>query len=133
EQQGRPPRVLDIACGTGVLLRQLIKHLPDMEAYGVDASAAMLAQAQEALKNQPHVRLELVEIDSSETVGLPYAPQTFDLITCTNAFHDMPDPVALHSRLRRLLSPEGHLVLEDFARREPPFPWFVVEWLAKHI
>jgi len=133
EQQGRPPRVLDIACGTGVLLRQLIERLPDMEAYGVDASADMLAQAQGVLKNQPHVYLDLVEIDASETAGLHYAPQTFDLITCMNALHDMPDPVVLLSRLRQLLSPGGQLVLEDFARRAPPFPWFVVEWLAKHI
>src|SRR5436309_7150305 len=104
EHLGRPPRVLDVACGTGVLLRQLIERLPEMEAYGVDASADMLAQAREALKNQAHVRLELAEVSTGETAGLPYAPETFDLITCMNALHDMPDPGALLSALRRLLA-----------------------------
>lgn len=41
EQLGRKPRVLDVACGTGVLLRHLIEVLPDVEAYGVDASARL--------------------------------------------------------------------------------------------
>ena len=43
EQLGRPPRVLDVACGTGVLLRKVLDRVPDAEAYGVDASADMLA------------------------------------------------------------------------------------------
>ena len=53
EELGHPPRVLDVACGTGILLRHLLERVPGMEAYGVDASADMLAQAQEALKDQP--------------------------------------------------------------------------------
>src|SRR5713226_6714369 len=57
ERLGRPPRVLDVACGTGVLLKRLLEQMPGVEAYGVDASAGMLAQAGAALKDQPHVHL----------------------------------------------------------------------------
>src|SRR6266566_1050761 len=39
EQLGRPPRVLDVACGTGVLLRKVLDRVPGAEVYGVDASA----------------------------------------------------------------------------------------------
>jgi hypothetical protein len=94
-REGRPPRVLDVACGTGILLSQLLGLLPDLEAYGIDASADMLA------------------------------PATFDLITCTNALHAMPDPVGTLVELRRLMA------LEDFARRSPPFPWRAFEWLVR--
>jgi len=104
-----------------------------MEAYGVDASADMLAQAQEALKNQPHVRLERIEVNGSETAGLPYPPQTFDLITCTNALHDIRDPVAFLSAMRRLLAPGGQLVVEDFARRWPALFWAVFKWLVRRV
>ena len=38
EQQGRLPRVLDVACGTGLLLKQLLAQVPDIEAYGLDAN-----------------------------------------------------------------------------------------------
>ncbi len=133
ERLGRPPRVLDVACGTGILLRRLLDRVPSAEAYGVDGSEDMLAQARIALKGQPHVHLECVKIGTGETANLPYAKETFDLITFTNALHDIPDPVGTLAGLRRLLAQEGQLVVEDFARREPPFPWVVIEWLARQI
>ena len=130
---GRPPRVLDVACGTGTLLKQLLERLPNAEVYGVDASADMLAQARTALKDWPNVQLERVEVGFGETAGLPYAPETFDLITFTNALHDIADPVATLSGLGRLLAPGGQLVLEDFARRKPSFAWTVFEWFERRI
>jgi ubiquinone/menaquinone biosynthesis C-methylase UbiE len=131
QRLGRSPRVLDVACGTGVLLKWLCEHIPGVEAYGVDASADMLEQAGAALKDQPHVHLERAEVGAGETAHLPYAPGTFDLITFTNAMHDLLEPAATLRGLKRLLAPGGQLVMEDFARREPPFPWKAFEWVLR--
>jgi ubiquinone/menaquinone biosynthesis C-methylase UbiE len=131
EREGRPPRVLDVACGTGLLLSQLLGQVPELEAYGIDASADMLVQARARLDGFPQVWLERAEVGTGKTANLPYAPGTFDLITYTNALHAMPDPIATLRGLRRLLSPGGQLVLEDFARRPPPFPWRAFEWLVR--
>ena len=128
EQLGRPARVLDVACGTGLLLKQLLECVPDMEAYGIDARADMLA-----LKDWPGVRLERAEVNSDGTANVPYPPSTFDLITCTNALHDMADPAALLSGWGRLLAPGGQLVVEDFARRRPALLWAMFEWLMRWI
>ena len=133
QQQGRPPRVLDVACGTGILLQAIIKRVPEGEVYGVDASEDMLAQATAILKQYPHVQLQKASVRPEERAGLPYAPETFDLITCTNALHDMMEPLAVLSGLEQLLVPGGQLVLEDYARREPAFPWAIVEWLERRI
>jgi ubiquinone/menaquinone biosynthesis C-methylase UbiE len=133
ERLGRPPRVLDVACGTGILLKELLERVPGIEAYGVDASTGMLTQARIALKGQPRVQLEQVEVGAGETAKLPYARGSFDLIAFTNALHDIPEPVGTLAGLRRLLAQEGQLVVEDFARREPPFPWAVIEWLVRQI
>jgi ubiquinone/menaquinone biosynthesis C-methylase UbiE len=121
-REGRSPRVLDVACGTGILLLQLSDEVPDLEAYGIDASADMLAQAHATLRELPQVWLERVEVGTGEATNLPYMPATFDLITCTNALHVLPNPVGTLIELSRLLAPGGHLVLEDIARRSPPFP-----------
>jgi ubiquinone/menaquinone biosynthesis C-methylase UbiE len=129
EHLGRPPRVLDVACGTGILLKELLERVPGIEVYGADASADMLAQAQIALKDLPNVHLERVKIGAGETANLPYTQETFDLITCTNALHDMPEPTGMLAGLRRLLVPGGQLVVEDFAPREPRFFWTAFEWL----
>ena len=103
ERLGRPPRVLDVACGTGILLKELLERVPGVEAYGVDASEDMLTQARAALKDKPRVHLERVKIGTGETASLPYAEETFDLITFTNALHDMPKPVEILAGLMRLL------------------------------
>ncbi len=133
ERQGRLPRVLDVACGTGLLLKQLLPQVPGIEAYGLDASADMLAQAQVALQDQPHVHLERVQIGTGMASNLPYAQENFDLITCTNALHDMPEAVVLLARLGKLLAPGGQLVVEDFAPREPRPFWAAFEWFLQRI
>ena len=133
ERFGRLPRVLDVACGTGIFLRLLLAQLPAAEVYGMDASEDMLAQARIALKDQPQAHLERVSIGSGETAGLPFAQETFDLVTCTNALHDLPEPVATLSGLKRLLVPGGQLVVEDFARREPAFLWSAFEMLLRRL
>jgi ubiquinone/menaquinone biosynthesis C-methylase UbiE len=130
---GRAPRVLDVACGTGILLKELLTRLPGIEAYGVDVSEDMLAQARLALKDRPQVHVARVQVGTSETAGLPFAQETFDLITCTNVLHDILDAGATLSALRRLLVRGGQLVVEDFARRKPPFPWTMFEWLLRRI
>ena len=131
ERLGRPPCVLDVACGTGILLKELLGRVPGVEAYGVDASEDMLTEARAALNGLLHVHLERVLVGTGETAGLPYAQESFDLITCTNALHDILDPVATLAGLKRLLAPGGQLVVEDFARRERPFPWVAFEWLLQ--
>ena len=132
-QRGLPPRVLDVACGTGVLLHMLSKQIPDMEGYGLDASADMLAQARLALANQPHIQLEQAILGNEEASHLPYASRFFDLITCTNALHDVSNPVGVLTELRRLLAPEGQLILEDYARHGPSVLWTLFEWLIRRI
>ena len=138
ERQGRMPRVLDVACGTGILLKQLLAQVPDLEVYGLDASADMLAQAQAALREQPHVHLECIQVEciqigSGMALNLPYAQEHFDLITCTNALHDIPEAVALLAGLGKLLAPGGQLVVEDFAPRQPRLFWAAFEWFLQQI
>ena len=42
---GAPRRVLDIGCGTGLLLRLLATRLPEAESLvGIDAAAGMIAE-----------------------------------------------------------------------------------------
>jgi ubiquinone/menaquinone biosynthesis C-methylase UbiE len=131
--QGRSPRVLDVACGTGLLLKQLLSQVPDMEIYGLDASADMLAQARAALQDQSSVHLEHMRIEKGMGLNLPYAEDYFDLITCTNALHDMPEAVTLLAGLGKLLTPDGQLVVEDFSPRQPRFFWAAFEWFLQQI
>lgn len=125
-------RVLDIACGTGTLLKRITEYIPDAELFGVDASPDMLAQAKQTLAEQPYIHLERVDVGLGEQTHFPYAPASFDLITCTNALHLMQKPVETLIQLKTLLTPDGFLILEDYARRRPPFPWVLFEFILRH-
>ena len=117
----------------GGLLKQLLALVPGVEAYGVEASADMLVQARVALQGQQHAHLERAQIGTGGTANLPYAQETFDLITCTNALHDIPESAGTLAGLRRLLAPGGQLVVEDLAQRELLFLWAAFEWLLRRI
>jgi ubiquinone/menaquinone biosynthesis C-methylase UbiE len=133
----RSPRILDVACGTGLLLQLLAHLLPQAELYGVDESQEMLAQARLLLGDHPRVHLAQAAIKGGKLTGLPYRPASFDLITCTNAFHYLDDPVAVLRGLALLLFPQGQMVIEDYARQTFPFPrkvfWKAFEWFIKRV
>ncbi|MBF6590791.1 MAG: methyltransferase [Ktedonobacterales bacterium] len=118
-RRGEPVRLLDIGCGTGLLLAKLLDRLPQAAATGVEASDAMLARARVTLAAHPAVRLERAALGPGETAGLPFAPATFDLVTCTSVLHYLAEPVAALAGVRRLLAPGGQLVLLDYARPGP--------------
>jgi len=132
-QEGRTPRVLDVACGTGILLKRLLERIPTLEAYGVDGSQDMLAQARRALSSYPNVVLEQAEVGAGSNANLPYEAAFFDLITMTNVLHDISKPQETLQQLSKLLATNGQLIVEDYARRTAPFPWKPFEWGIKRI
>jgi len=111
----------------------LSERIPSFEGYGVDASADMLQQAEQTLQGNPHVSFQQAVLDAGETANLPYTSGTFDLIVCTNALHYFGEPEKTLAGLGHLLTKEGQLVVEDFARRSAPFPWTFFEWLMRWV
>jgi ubiquinone/menaquinone biosynthesis C-methylase UbiE len=123
-----PPRILDAACGTGLLLQQFAHRIPYAELYGVDASEDMLAQARLV---QGQAQFTQASLQAGKRAGLPYEAGFFDLITCTNALHNVKDPASVLHGLAELLAPQGQFVIEDFARRTFPFPGRIFEWFTR--
>jgi ubiquinone/menaquinone biosynthesis C-methylase UbiE len=127
----QPARILDAACGTGLLLQQFAHRIPCAELYGVDASEDMLAQARHTFREQAQVQFIRASLHAGTTAGLPYEARSFDLISCTNALHNMENPQGVLRGLAELLVPQGQVVIEDFARRTFPFPWRIFEWFTR--
>lgn len=133
ERLQRAPRLLDVACGTGVLLSLLHEQIPGAELFGIDGSQDMLALAQKRLAGVSHLRLEHVAVGQDAQADFPFPIESFDLITCTNALHAMPDPIATLTSLHRLLVPGGQLLLEDFIWHLPSFSWRILAGLARRV
>src|SRR4051812_20686772 len=75
-----PPaaRVLDVACGSGILARTIARQIPAGHVTGLDASPTMLAAARRAT-DEEGLAIEWREGNAS---ALPFASATFDLVFC---------------------------------------------------
>ena len=99
--------VLDLACGTGDLCRELTAH--GMRPVGVDLSLGMLRAAQTATP--------LVHAD---TLRLPLGERCADGATCGFALRNLVELPAFFAEVARVLRPGGRVALLEVA--EPPNP-----------
>jgi demethylmenaquinone methyltransferase/2-methoxy-6-polyprenyl-1,4-benzoquinol methylase len=105
-------RVLDIACGTGLVSRALVERW-GCRVVGLDQSAAMLARAQAKLAEDPRLaaRIALVE---GEAERLPFADGEFDHLTFTYLLRYVDDPAATLRELARVVKPGGRVSSLEF-------------------
>lgn len=98
--------VLDLGCGTGELLSQVLGRWPETACAGLDLSERMLEVARRKLKG----RAELVQGDAA---ALPFGDGRFDLVLCTDSFHHYPQPERVVEEVFRVLQPGGVFLLAD--------------------
>jgi demethylmenaquinone methyltransferase / 2-methoxy-6-polyprenyl-1,4-benzoquinol methylase len=113
-------RVLDIACGTGLVSRALVERWGSRVA-GLDQSASMLSRARTMLTANPRLaaRITLVE---GEAESLPFADREFDHLTFTYLLRYVDDPAATLRELARVVKPGGRVSSLEFC--VPGGIWF---------
>jgi ubiquinone/menaquinone biosynthesis C-methylase UbiE len=107
----QPIRVLDVACGTGHLLRMIGAALPSQaRLFGVDLSPHYIARAREVLPRDLDVSLLC---DNAEK--LPFLDASFDVVTNLYLLHEVPADVRdrVLSEMARVLRPGGLFVIGD--------------------
>lgn len=96
--------VLDVGCGTGVLTRELTRHVRDAgSATGFDLSESMLGVARN--------RCPDATFKQGNATDLPFEDQRFDVVVSSFMLMFVPDPVKSLSEMRRVLRPGGRLVI----------------------
>lgn len=103
------PLVLDVATGTGRIPLALCQHAAfDGQIYGVDLSHGMLKQAAKEIEDN-HFE-SFVSFGLANGLELPFADETFDIVTCMEALEFMPLPEKGLKELIRVLRPNGLLL-----------------------
>lgn len=99
-------RVLDLGCGDGLFLAELdrIQNLSarGWELHGVDYSPAVLADARRRPFTFKQCNLE---------EGIPYADNSFDVVTAGEVIEHVYDPDRLLREAHRVLRANGHVLL----------------------
>ena len=99
-------RVLDVACGTGVVTRLLAERVgAGGRVVGLDRDPGMLAVARTAAS-----RLNIEWLEGS-AVKMPLPDAAFDAVVCQQGLQFFPDRPAALREMRRVLVPGGRLAL----------------------
>ena len=105
-------RALDIGCGPGLLACQLARAVgPGGRVHGIDISPSMLAIAERRDCGPGAAPVELTPAD----VGgpLPLDDGSVNLAVATQVYEYVPDVPAALAEARRVLAPDGRLLVLD--------------------
>lgn len=116
-------RILDLACGTGILTFAIARRFPGARVVGVELRDEYLAIARDKGRRSGLTNVELVLGRAEDYVAL----QPFDAVVSSYlAKYAELDILTRHAR--DMLTPEGLLLMHDFTY--PPKPYLVRIWRA---
>lgn len=139
-----PCTLLDVACGTGIVTRRLLRA--ERTVLGVDRSPGMLGLAAERVPGG---------VVCGDATRLPLASVSVDAVVSVWLLHLLPDPVAVLTEAARVLRPGGVLITtvdkddayfvvdsdiaqvtaelrHQYAPRMPDRASRVLDWAAEH-
>jgi SAM-dependent methyltransferase len=99
-------RVLEVACGSGVVTRRLRAVMPaDAHLTATDLSEGMVAYARSQMPGAAGV-----DFQPADAGALPFPDASFDAIACQFGIMFVPDKAAAYKEFRRVLAPGGTLL-----------------------
>lgn len=112
-------RILEIGFGTGYAMKRIIPHLKDGFYAGLDISQGMAYQTRNRLR-----RVGLMNragLICSDSLPLPFPTDTFEGIfsSFTLELFDTPHIPILLEECRRVLKPDGRLVIVSLSKDQP--------------
>lgn len=108
-------RVLDVACGTGIVSVAAAQAVgPSGQVLGIDLSQRMVDAAQRHARDLDLPHATFARMDA-ESLALPDAG--FDLALCALGLMYLPDPAAALREMCRVLRPGGRVALAVWGER----------------
>jgi SAM-dependent methyltransferase len=107
-QPGPADRVLDVACGGGLVARAFAPHVA--LATGIDVTPAMLDTARKAAAEKG---LANTRWEQGDVTTLAYPDGAFTIVATRFSFHHFLDPLAVLKEMVRVCAPGGRIVVAD--------------------
>jgi len=113
-------RFLEVGAGTGATTSLVLntigepKQAPRYAEYVfTDISNFFLSAAKERFKAYPHIKYRVLDIEKDDSQGPHEEQGCYDIIVAANVFHATKDLSATLRNVRKLLRPDGKLVLME--------------------
>ena len=121
-------RVLDVACGTGVVTRLAAERVGAAGAVaGLDVNPGMLAVARS--RTPPDISIDWYEATAE---SMPLSDEAFDVVLCQMALQFIPNKLAALREMRRVLD-KGGRALVTVPGPKPPLFATMTDALARHL
>jgi len=102
-------RILEIGMGNGHFVSEIVSIDPSISYCGCDFSELMVAESRN--NNQEWIAKKQVEFIHTNGVQLPFEDHTFTKIVTVNTIYFWEDRKAVLAEFKRVLKPEGILVI----------------------
>ncbi len=100
--------VLDVGCGPGSITCDLARTVAPGHVIGIDASAAVIAEAAAAGAGLPSLDFEVGDL-----FDLGFEDGSFDVVHAHQVLQHVGDPVAAMQEMRRVCRPGGIVAVRD--------------------
>lgn len=111
-------RVLDVACGTGVIARRAAELVgPTGTATGVDVAPDMIDVA----RGTPAPATPLIDWHVGDATSLPFPDGSYDVVLCQMGLMFMEDRAGALAETYRVLAPGGRVVVSTPGEIQPVF------------
>ncbi len=98
---------LELACGNGTYSKVLVKNAETLTC--TDWSKEMVEESKRRLKAFPSIKIE-----QANCFDLQYADNSFDTVFMANLLHIIPSPEKALAEAKRVLKPNGQIIVIDF-------------------
>jgi len=104
-----PQLIVDIGAGTGYITRALAQQKPGAKVLALDIEPLMIEEMHEQLNNSARICPVLMEPNK-----IPMTDKRVDVLWMVNLFHELDEPDKMLYEIRRVLKPEGKLLIIDW-------------------
>jgi ubiquinone/menaquinone biosynthesis C-methylase UbiE len=109
-------KILDVGTGTARIPILMCQQRPQYLITGIDLAESMLIIGRRNVEAAGLMqRIKLERVDSKR---MPYPDLEFDMVISNSLVHHLPDPLSFFTEIKRLVRPNGGILIRDLIRPE---------------